>query len=198
MRLLDQEAAMRVVLWDTRKLDVAKDFAGGFGVGQFPGHGGVLGRLIRCVYKRDRRPTALVFAYLAAIFRGLGHRVEYALDRVPKGADLYVFNPSLITLPLERQAMAQALAGTPGCRVLVVGAVAHSMPEAFDGLDVTICKGEAGAAVLEARRSAGQQRADRRPGQGRRPGPAAVSRLVAVCARTSSASATISRSFPRR
>ena len=24
---------MRVVLWDTRKLDVAKDFAGGYGVG---------------------------------------------------------------------------------------------------------------------------------------------------------------------
>ena len=32
---------MRVVLWDTRKLDVAKDFAGGFGVGQFPGNGGI-------------------------------------------------------------------------------------------------------------------------------------------------------------
>ena len=28
---------MRVILWDTRKLDVAKDFAGGFGVGQYPG-----------------------------------------------------------------------------------------------------------------------------------------------------------------
>ena len=25
---------MQVVLWDTRKLDVSKDFAGGFGVGE--------------------------------------------------------------------------------------------------------------------------------------------------------------------
>ena len=28
---------MHVVLWDTRQLDVAKDFAGGFGVGQYHG-----------------------------------------------------------------------------------------------------------------------------------------------------------------
>jgi anaerobic magnesium-protoporphyrin IX monomethyl ester cyclase len=133
---------MRVVLWDTRKLDVAKDFAGGFGVGQFPGNGGFLGRVVRHYFKRDRRPVALVFAYLAAIFRSLGHQVEYALDRVPPGADLYVFNPSLITVPLERQAMARALAATPGCRVFVVGAVAHSMSHVFDGLEVTILKGE--------------------------------------------------------
>jgi len=133
---------MRVVLWDTRKLDVAKDFAGGFGVGQYPGHGGLGGRIIRHFYKRDRRPVALVFAYLAAIFRSLGHRVEYALDRVPAGADLYVFNPSLITVALERQAMQQARASSPNCRVLVAGAVAHSMSEAFEGLDVTILRGE--------------------------------------------------------
>jgi anaerobic magnesium-protoporphyrin IX monomethyl ester cyclase len=134
---------MRVVLWDTRKLDVAKDFAGGFGVGQFPGRGGLGGRIVRHFFKRDRRPAALVFAYLAAIFGKLGHRVEYVLDRVPAGADLYVFNPSLITVALERRAMQQALASTPGCRVFVVGAVAHSLPDAFQGLDVTILKGEA-------------------------------------------------------
>lgn len=134
---------MRVVLWDTRKLDVAKDFAGGYGVGQFPGNGGIGGRIVRHYYKRDTRPVALVFAYLAAIFSRLGHSVQYVLDRVPPGADLYVFNPSLITLALERQAIARALASTPGCRVLVTGAVAHSMSEAFDGLDVTIVKGEA-------------------------------------------------------
>lgn len=134
---------MRVVLWDTRKLDVAKDFAGGYGVGQFPGNGGIGGRIIRHFYKRDTRPTALIFAYLAAIFRDLGHQVEYSLDHVPAGADLYVFNPSLITLSLERQAIARALQSTPGCRVLVTGAVAHSMSEAFEGLDVTIVQGEA-------------------------------------------------------
>jgi tRNA A37 methylthiotransferase MiaB len=134
---------MRVVLWDTRKLDVAKDFAGGYGVGQFPGNGGIGGRIIRHFFKRDYRPVALIFAHLAAIFRDLGHTVEYSLDRVPPGADLYVFNPSLITLSLERQAIARALAISPGCRVLVTGAVANSMSEAFGGLDVTIVKGEA-------------------------------------------------------
>ena len=123
--------------------------------------------------------------------------VEYVLDRVPTGADLYVFNPSLITVPLERQAMAQALAEharLPGAghrrgRPLDVS-------EAFDGLNVTILQGRGGATVLEARRSAGHARADTSTWARSRPGPVAVSRLVAVFARTSSASATTSRSFP--
>lgn len=99
---------MRVVLWDTRKQDAAKDFAGGYGVGQFPGGRRLRSRLIRHLFKRDRRPVALNFAYLAAIFRGLGHTVEYAEDSVPHGADIYVFNPALVTLPMERKAMRKA------------------------------------------------------------------------------------------
>lgn len=134
---------MRVVLWDTRKLDASKDFAGGYGVGQYPGHGGIPGRLIRYFYTRDRRPVALNFAYLAAIFRQLGHEVLYAEDRIVPGADLYVFAPSLITLHLERQAIAKVLARNPGARVLVTGLVASVMPEAFEGLNVTLVKGEA-------------------------------------------------------
>ncbi len=59
---------MRVVLWDTRKFDVSKDFAGGYGVGQFPGGNRLAGFLVRRMFKRDHRPTALNFAYLAAIF----------------------------------------------------------------------------------------------------------------------------------
>ena len=35
---------MHVVLWDTRKLDVSKDFAGGFGIGQYPADGDFRGR----------------------------------------------------------------------------------------------------------------------------------------------------------
>ena len=50
---------MHVVLWDTRKLDASKDFAGGFGVGQFVGQRDLRDRLIRWFYKRDRRPAAL-------------------------------------------------------------------------------------------------------------------------------------------
>lgn len=134
---------MRVVLWDTRKLDASKDFAGGFGVGQYPGHGGLRGRIIRHFFTRDRRPVALSFAYLAAIFRRLGHEVEYAEDRLVSGADCYVFCPSLITLDLERQAMAQVRADNPAARVLVTGLVASVMPEAFQGLGATIVKGEA-------------------------------------------------------
>lgn len=133
---------MRIVLWDTRQLDVAKDFAGGFGVGQYAGQGGPRGWLVRRAFKRDRRPVALAFAYLAAIFRRLGHQVEFSEDRVPLGADLYIFHPSLITLALERRAIAAALAQSPRPKVLVTGIVAQALPEAFAGLDVTLVRGE--------------------------------------------------------
>ncbi len=134
---------MHVVLWDTRRSDVSKDFAGGYGVGQYHGHGGLAGRLIRHRYTRDRRPVALAFAHLAAIFRQLGHTAEYSEDRVPAGADVYVFNPSLITLPLERQAMEAALRQKPKPKVLVTGLVAYALPEAFADLDVVLVRGEA-------------------------------------------------------
>ena len=133
---------MQVVLWDTRKQDASKDFAGGFGVGQYPGGGGVRGKIIRRFYKRDRRPAALLMAHLAAVFGRLGHHVRYVEDRIENGADLYVFCPSLITLHLERQAIARVTAANPSARVLVVGLLASVMPEAFDGLNVTIVKGE--------------------------------------------------------
>jgi anaerobic magnesium-protoporphyrin IX monomethyl ester cyclase len=133
---------MHIVLWDTRKRDVSKDFAGGFGVGMYPG-GGLRGWIIRRFFTRDRRPVALLFAHLAAIFRRLGHTVEYAEDRMPKGADLYVFCPSLLTLSLERKAIVQCRLKNPGARVFVAGLTASLMPEAFSDLDVTIIRGEA-------------------------------------------------------
>lgn len=134
---------MHTVLWDTRTLDVSKDFAGGMGIGPYPKYHGWRGRMIRHLYQRDRRPVALLFAHLAAIFRRLGHSVEYVEDRIVRGADLYVFYPSLITLHIERQAMARVRAENPAAQVIVVGPVPSIIPEAFDGLGVTIVKGEA-------------------------------------------------------
>lgn len=133
---------MHVVLWDTRKLDASKDFAGGLGVGQHPGHGGFRGKLIRRFYTRDRRPVALLFAHLAAVMTRLGHTVSYVEDDPVPQADLYLFCPSLITLQLERQAIADLLARQPGARVLVVGLAASVLPETFAGLPVTVVKGE--------------------------------------------------------
>ncbi len=134
---------MHVVLWDTRKCDVSKDFAGGFGVGQHPGHGGWRGWIIRRFFTRDRRPVSLLFAYLAAIFRGLGHTVEYVEDCMPGGADLIVFCPALVTLHLERKAIVEARSRFPKAVIIVAGTAASAMPEAFSDLDVTIVRGEA-------------------------------------------------------
>ena len=135
---------MHVIFWDTRKLGVSKDFAAGFGVGRYPPGGGFRGAVIRRFYTRDRRPVALLFAHLAAALQSLGHRVEYCEDRLPRSqADLYLFCPSLITLHLERQAVARLLERHPTARVVVVGPVASVMPEAFAGLGVTLVQGEA-------------------------------------------------------
>ncbi len=134
---------MNILLWDTRQRDVSKDFAGGFGVGMYRGPGGPRDAIVRWFYRRDHRPAALLFAYLAAVFARLGHRVQYAVDQAPRGADLYVFNPSLITLALERQVIARMLAEQPQARVLVVGTTASILPQEFEGLDVTVVQGEA-------------------------------------------------------
>jgi radical SAM superfamily enzyme YgiQ (UPF0313 family) len=133
---------MQVCLWDTRKRHVSKDFAGGFGVGMFPGGKNLRQRLVRWGYRRDRRPVALNFAYLAAILRKLGHRVEYCVDRLAANADVYIFNPALQTIDLEQAAIQQALAQSPRPRVLVLGAVAHALPEKFTTLGATVARGE--------------------------------------------------------
>jgi radical SAM superfamily enzyme YgiQ (UPF0313 family) len=132
---------MQIVLWNTRRRETAKDLAAGFGVGLLPSRTGWRGRLLRLL-TRDHPPAPLVFAYLSAIFRRLGHDVRYVEDRLLPRADLYVFCPSLATIPQERRAMARLLGQAGSPRVLVVGMVATMVPEAFAGLDVTLVQGE--------------------------------------------------------
>jgi len=48
---------MHIVLWDTPAWRRHQDFAGGFGVGQFPRRSGLAARLIRRAFTRDRRPV---------------------------------------------------------------------------------------------------------------------------------------------
>jgi radical SAM superfamily enzyme YgiQ (UPF0313 family) len=134
---------MNILLWDTRQRDVSKDFAGGFGVGMYRGQGGPRDRIVRWFYRRDHRPAALLYAYLASAFARLGHQVQYVVDQPPCGADVYVFNPSLITLDLERQVIARLRADEPHAQILVVGTAASVLPEEFAGLGVTVVQGEA-------------------------------------------------------
>ncbi len=133
---------MKIVLWDTRQLDVSKDFAGGYGVGQYASGGGTRGRVIRWFYKRDHRPTALTFAYLAGIFRKLGHEVLYGEDEIVPNGDVYVFSPSLITLNLELEAIREVVRTQPSARILIVGILATTLPQAFAEVPVTLVQGE--------------------------------------------------------
>ncbi|HEX4148193.1 MAG TPA: radical SAM protein [Pirellulales bacterium] len=134
---------MRIVLWDTRRRGVGKDFAGGFGVGRYTAARGLPGLVMRNFIGREHRPVALLYAHLAAIFRRRSHQVEFCEDRIPAGAEVYVFNPALMTLDLERRAMAEVLTQQPRPRVLVIGALATHLSEAFAGRGATIVRGEA-------------------------------------------------------
>lgn len=133
---------MKVILWDTRRNDVQKDFAGGMGVGMHPGTGGIRGKLVRYMYKRDFRPVALNFAYLAAVIKRLGHKVEYSIDDTP-AADVYIFNPALMTVDLERKVMQSVHKKHPNAKILVVGKVAYALGDYFKDLPVTVLRGEA-------------------------------------------------------
>lgn len=133
---------MKIVLWDTRHNDAQKDFAGGMGVGMHPGSGGVRGRIIRMMYQRDCRPVAMNFAYLSAIFKQMGHQVQYAVDRAETG-DAFIFNPALMTAEIERNRIAEIRKNHPSAKILIVGQVAYAMPKFFDGLDATVVRGEA-------------------------------------------------------
>lgn len=133
---------MNICFWDTRARGISKDFAGGFGVGMFSGKKTFRQRLVAWGYHRDRRPVALNFAYLAAIFRQLGHQVEYCVDRMPPSADIYVFNPALATIDIEQEMIRQLAARNPQSRVLVVGSTAYALPHEFSGPNVTVVRGE--------------------------------------------------------
>ena len=131
---------MHIVLWDTRHGGAYKDFAGGFGVGQFHGKG-FREKLIERVYRNDFRAPPLAFGYLAAGLKAKGHSVEYALEETPT-ADLFVLNPALMTLPHELLAIAEIKRKHPGAQIVVTGQVASTMPESFEGLDCKVLKGE--------------------------------------------------------
>ena len=133
---------MKFVLWDTRRNDAQKDFAGGMGVGLHPGTGGIRGKILRQLFLQDRRPPALAFAYLAAILKRLGHQVQYCLDETPPAADVYIFHPALTTLAYERQVVQRLHQQHPNAPVLITGPVAWALPEFWSDLDVTVVRGE--------------------------------------------------------
>ena len=136
---------MNVCLWDTRRNNVQKDFAGGMGVGMPEKSSSFRENFIRRMYLRDYRPTALNFAYLVAVLKKLGHAVCYSLDEVVP-ADVYIFNPALLTLDDEVKTIRSIVDDNPKAKVLVVGQVAFAMSEsisaAFEGSNVVVIKGE--------------------------------------------------------
>jgi radical SAM superfamily enzyme YgiQ (UPF0313 family) len=73
----------------------------------------------------------------------MGHTVEYVEEVTPPAADVYVFNPSLITLSLEQQMISQVRKQAPQAKILITGLVGYALPEAFANLGVTIVRGEA-------------------------------------------------------
>ena len=117
-------------------------------------------------------------------FATLGHTVEYALERVPAGADLYVFNPSLITLPLERARHATGVANDRRAAACSSwGPWPIRCPRRSTALAVTIVKGEAEQLLWKLDDVLARQANDPFDvGKVARSGLAAVARLVAILA----------------
>ena len=134
------ESQLRIVLWDTRHGGAFKDFAGGFGVGQFQGTG-LRSKIIEQFYRADFRSPPLAYGYLAAGLAKLGHIVEYCLEETP-AADVYIFNPALMTLPYELEVIRKLNDAAPKTKILVVGTVASTMPTAFADVDCKVVSGE--------------------------------------------------------
>lgn len=132
---------MHIVLWDTRHGGVFKDFAGGFGVGSFKGQSWRGKFIEKFYYKNDFRCVAMGFAYLATGLSRQGHTIEYALDEIPAG-DVYILIPALMSTGHERDAIRKIHAQQPAARILVLGQVASTLPEAFDELPCQVCSGE--------------------------------------------------------
>jgi radical SAM superfamily enzyme YgiQ (UPF0313 family) len=133
-------SGLRIVLWDTRHAGVFKDFAGGFGVGQFQGTG-LRSRIVEHFYRRDFRSPPLAYGYLAAGLAKLGHTVEYCLEDAP-AADMYIFNPALMTLPYELEVIRRLNEVSPRAKIVIVGTVASTMPSAFANVDCRVVSGE--------------------------------------------------------
>lgn len=134
------KSSLHIVLWDTRHGGAFKDFAGGYGVGQFRGTG-PRAKIIEYFYRNDFRSPPLAYGYLAAGLAKLGHSVEYSLERTPP-ADVYIFNPALMTLPHELEVIRRLNETVPRAKILVVGTVASTMPESFAGLECRVLQGE--------------------------------------------------------
>jgi len=135
-----QQSGLRIVLWDTRHGGAFKDFAGGFGVGQFRGTG-LRSRIIEHFYNRDFRSPSLAYGYLAAGLAKSGHTVEYCLEETP-AADVYIFNPALMTLPHELEVIRRLNDKSPKTKILVVGTVASTMAASFADVDCKVVSGE--------------------------------------------------------
>lgn len=153
-------SGLRIVLWDTRRGGVFKDFAGGFGVGPFRGQG-LRGKIIEHFYRRDYRAPSLAYGYLAGGLGNLGHMVEYCIDETP-AADLFIFNPALMTLAHEIEVMRRLKARQPATQIVVCGQVAGTMPEAFSDVECCLVSGEPEqiAARLDEVLAAGNRRLD--------------------------------------
>ena len=141
------DSKLRIVLWDTRHGGAFKDFAGGYGVGQFRGKG-IRARIIEHFYRNDYRSPSLAYGYLAAGLGKLGHQVEYSLEDTPE-ADVYIFNPALMTLPHELNVIRQLNENSPQTKILVVGTVASTISEAFASLNCRVLKGEPEQLILK-------------------------------------------------
>jgi len=137
------QSSMRVVLWDTRRNGALKDQ---------PGQSDLVlqqviqksrswkNRFFQKHRKPDVFPISAAFPIIAENLQSLGHEVQYCEDIAPL-ADVFIFNPSMQTLSIERSMMVQVRRAQPKTQILVVGDIATRFPELFCDQEVVVVAG---------------------------------------------------------
>ncbi len=117
-----------------------KDLNGGFGTAD-DYQGSWLAFAVRSVKKNVVRLPVIAFAYLQAILKARGFRVDYFEGQMPDTAssyDLILLNGSIVDFPYENETARRLKAMFPKAKVGFFGDFPSTKPELYDGGDFVI------------------------------------------------------------
>ncbi|MCK9614362.1 MAG: B12-binding domain-containing radical SAM protein [Candidatus Omnitrophica bacterium] len=142
---------MKITLLNVEKTGDNKDFNAGFGTAFQVGSSFGAKFLERMRYEREYLPL-LSYGYLAAILKQNGHTVSYAINTIPKDADLIIMQCSLIRHNAELDFI-KAIKKNTKAKIGLIGPFVSVRPDLFIEHADFIVKGEFEEVVLRMKGS---------------------------------------------
>jgi radical SAM superfamily enzyme YgiQ (UPF0313 family) len=131
---------MKITLLNVEKTGDNKDFNAGFGTAFQVGKSLGAKFLERMRYSREYLPL-LAYGYLAAILKRNGHTVNYAINTIPKDADLIIMQCSLIRHNAELDFI-KTIKRNTSAKIGLIGPFVSVKPDLFAEYADFIIKGE--------------------------------------------------------